>query len=393
MAERCLPFLHTCVRELSLLEVQAPPGSVNCWLFLAAMEVLHACERYNRSSQTNQVEAYSLHTAALWEYASRKLRQLGELCGLIAANSESAKNSPTSEQLHIVVSLSAGMGDNPGSPKKPSPTDKLKEALCSQEAFNRHYLELSELAMGTYKHVGRLRSARLVGRELASFYKLLGETQKAAIFLGDALKTFEQENWHELAAQTQLELASCHLQANDMRRYIKSCAAVSAAPEMDTLIRNSHFDEMVKSISKLEKPLLVPFVNIFKILGVSIKSDLVIMQDTYLNVDLDIECNFPRKIVCSNIKISLEAERVVKKDENLLIKNLCSKDIKQSDISLQKLKMFKHLEYRQDKQLAIASVSCKNAPLKRADSTAKPKLVVDWTYSLQVRLSMFFFCF
>lgn len=48
--------------------------------------------------------------------------------------------SPTSEQLHIVVSLSAGMGDNPGAPNNPSPTDKLKEALCSQEVFNKTYL-------------------------------------------------------------------------------------------------------------------------------------------------------------------------------------------------------------------------------------------------------------
>lgn len=383
MAGRCLPFLHTCVRELVLLDVQSPSGAVNCWLFLAAMEVLHACERFNRSSATDQVEAYSLHTAALWEYASRKLRQLGEMCGLLPQNNESTGNNPTSEQLHLVVSLSAGMGDNPGSPKKPSPTDKLKEALCSQEAFNRHYLELSELAMGTYKHVGRLRSARLVGRELASFYQLLGETQKAAAFLGDALKTFEQENWNELAAQTQLELSTCHLQAGDIRRYVKSCAAVAAAHEMDTLIRCSHFDEMHKSIARLEKPLHVPFVNIFKIVAVSVKSDLVIMQDTNLYVDLDIECNFPRKIVCSNLKISLEVERPVKKnDEILTLKNIGLKDMKVPDLSLQRLKIFRYLDYRQDKQLGSASVVCKNTPLKRADSTAKPKLVVDWTYSL-----------
>lgn len=53
--------------------------------------------------------------------------------------------TPTSEQLHVVVSLSAGMGDNLGAPNNPSPTDKLKEALCSQEAFNKTYL-VSELS-------------------------------------------------------------------------------------------------------------------------------------------------------------------------------------------------------------------------------------------------------
>ena len=30
--------------------------------------------------------------------------------------------------------------------------------------------ELSELAMGTYKHIGRMRSARKIGKDLADFY-------------------------------------------------------------------------------------------------------------------------------------------------------------------------------------------------------------------------------
>jgi hypothetical protein len=49
-------------------------------------------------------------------------------------------NEPTSEQLHIVVGLSAGMGDSQGNIKEPTPTDKLKEALSSKEAFKKHYL-------------------------------------------------------------------------------------------------------------------------------------------------------------------------------------------------------------------------------------------------------------
>lgn len=47
---------------------------------------------------------------------------------------------PTSEQLHTVVSLSGGMGDCQGNSKQPTPTDKLKEALSSKEAFRKHYL-------------------------------------------------------------------------------------------------------------------------------------------------------------------------------------------------------------------------------------------------------------
>lgn len=36
--------------------------------------------------------------------------------------------------------------------------------------MTRYYLELSELSMGTLKHVGRIRGARQIGEELAIFY-------------------------------------------------------------------------------------------------------------------------------------------------------------------------------------------------------------------------------
>lgn len=73
MAARCLPFLHTCTRELAILEVSSPLGAVACWLFLAVMEVLQTCDKFNHA---DEVEDYSLNTACLWEYASQKVRKL-----------------------------------------------------------------------------------------------------------------------------------------------------------------------------------------------------------------------------------------------------------------------------------------------------------------------------
>lgn len=57
-------------------------------------------------------------------------------------------NEPTSEQLHTVVYLIAGIGDSEPSthdPSNPTPTDKLKEALSSKEAFRKQYLYYTEL--------------------------------------------------------------------------------------------------------------------------------------------------------------------------------------------------------------------------------------------------------
>ncbi|KYB25316.1 Trafficking protein particle complex subunit 10-like Protein [Tribolium castaneum] len=365
MASRCLPFLHLTTREITVLEINSPPGAVSCWLFLACVEVLQVCDKYNNA---DAVEDYSLHTACLWAYASEKLRDLGELCGLMPGG------APTSEQLHTVVGLSAGMGDNPGAPDSPSPTDKLKEALCSQEAFKKTYLELAELAMCTYKHIGRLRSARLVGREVASFYLLLGETQTAAAFLSDAVRTFEQDKWHELAAQTQIELAECYRKANDTKKFIKTSASVAAALEIDTLIRWSYFDEMRKCLQSLEHPLVVPFNDIIKITSVALKNEAIILQDSTINVELVIESNFPREILCTNVQLSIELDTKEGRKSEKYSKSrvLTGKDLKPRDPLLQRLQIFRHLDLKQDKTLASASVVCKHPEHKRKDSAAAP---------------------
>jgi len=70
VAQRCLPFLHNCIKELEILEISAPAGAVACWVFLCCLEVLHTCEHFNDSGQ---VEAYSLYTASLWAYARDKV--------------------------------------------------------------------------------------------------------------------------------------------------------------------------------------------------------------------------------------------------------------------------------------------------------------------------------
>ena len=73
----------------------------------------------------------------------------------------------TSDQLQLVVQLVSGMGHNSLMDAPGSPMAKLREALSSKGAFQKLYMEVSELAMGTYKHIGRLRSARVIGRDLA----------------------------------------------------------------------------------------------------------------------------------------------------------------------------------------------------------------------------------
>lgn len=206
---------------------------------------------------------------------------------------------------------------------------------------------------------------------------LLGETQKAAAFLSDALRTFENDRWHDLIAQTQLELADCYKKAKDIKKLISASANVSAALEIDTLFRWTYFDEMRKNIEFLTESLVVPFSDIIKIISVCVKNEGAIMQDNDIRVELLVESNFPREIMCTNVLISFETQNKESKKNN---EKYCSsrvltfKDMQDQDLMLQRLKIKKTLNYRQDKQLELAGIAAKFMETKRKDCSSAHNL-------------------
>uniref|UniRef100_A0A8C2KI83 Trafficking protein particle complex 10 n=1 Tax=Cyprinus carpio TaxID=7962 RepID=A0A8C2KI83_CYPCA len=209
---RALELLHNCVQELRLLEVSVVSGALDCWVFLSCLEVLH---RIEGCCDRSQLEANSSHTVGLWTYATEKLRSLGDLCGLVS------ENGPNSEDLNKTVDLLAGLGaERPETVNSPqSPYKKLKEALSSVEAFEKHYLELSHAAMEMYRAIGRLRSARLLGKSLAEFYMRKGDPQSAENFLLDSLKSYVSESWSLPLTHTRKQIAECQKQLQKMDEY------------------------------------------------------------------------------------------------------------------------------------------------------------------------------
>lgn len=218
-------------------------------------------------------------------------------------------SEPTSEQLHTVVYLIAGIGDSePQAMGKPTPIDKLKEALSSKEAFKRQYLEHAELAMGTYKHIGRIRSARLIGKDLANFYTELGENQKAVAFLSDALQTYTDEGWLHLAAQTQLELAQCYKRMDDVERYTKISAAIASNKSLHITVRNTYFEELMGYMKMLSspKPLLTELIDCFTILSMEVNVTDKVVQDCIVSIEISVQSLLPREVKCNLASVSVE---------------------------------------------------------------------------------------
>lgn len=298
VASRALTFLQNTVGELKILEVSVAPGGVACWGVLSCLEVTDVLNQYHTD------DAHSLHTAPLWAYARDKLQELGMLCGLMPGSATS------SAQLHTVISLVCGMGNDPHShedPPRDSPMTRLKDSLSSPQAFKKHFLELSEVAISTYKHIGRIRSARLIGRDLANFYMAQGEPQKAATFLTDQLTVFLEEGWQLLATQTQLQLAECYLATSDLERYVRTCAQLAGSPVLGTELRDQHFNKMMEAVQGVKEglPVLIPSERILEVGGLNLVSEGRIILGTVVEVELSVYSKLPQDICCTSVSVSL----------------------------------------------------------------------------------------
>ncbi|XP_019384571.1 PREDICTED: trafficking protein particle complex subunit 10 isoform X1 [Crocodylus porosus] len=221
VSQRALELLHNCVQELKLLEVSVPPGALDCWVFLSCLEVL---QRIEGCCDRTQIDANVSHTVGLWSYATEKLKSLGYLCGLVS------EKGPNSEDLNRTVDLLAGLGaERPETANTAqSPYKKLKEALSSVETFEKHYLDLSHATIEMYTNIGRIRSAKLVGKDLAEFYMRKKGPQKAEVYLQGALKTYLAEGWALLITHTRKQLAECQKHLGQIENYLQTSSLLAA---------------------------------------------------------------------------------------------------------------------------------------------------------------------
>ncbi|XP_032485859.1 trafficking protein particle complex subunit 10 isoform X3 [Phocoena sinus] len=226
VAQRALELLHGCVQELKLLEfcrdwVSVPPGALDCWVFLSCLEVL---QRIEGCCDRAQIDSNIAHTVGLWSYATEKLKSLGYLCGLVS------EQGPNSEDLNRTVDLLAGLGaERPETANTAqSPYKKLKEALSSVEAFEKHYLDLSHATIEMYTSIGRIRSAKFVGKDLAEFYMRKKSPQKAEIYLQGALKNYLAEGWALPITHTRKQLAECQKHLGQIENYLQTSSLLAS---------------------------------------------------------------------------------------------------------------------------------------------------------------------
>ncbi|XP_070345132.1 trafficking protein particle complex subunit 10 isoform X8 [Equus asinus] len=212
------PFLHIYWTECC---VSVPPGALDCWVFLSCLEVL---QRIEGCCDRAQIDSNIAHTVGLWSYATEKLKSLGYLCGLVS------EKGPNSEDLNRTVDLLAGLGaERPETANTAqSPYKKLKEALSSVETFEKHYLDLSHATMEMCTSIGRARSAKLVGKDLAEFYMRKKSPQKAEMYLQGALKNYLAEGWALPITHTRKQLAECQKHLGQIENYLQTSSLLAS---------------------------------------------------------------------------------------------------------------------------------------------------------------------
>uniref|UniRef100_A0A8C5MWF2 Trafficking protein particle complex subunit 10 n=1 Tax=Leptobrachium leishanense TaxID=445787 RepID=A0A8C5MWF2_9ANUR len=238
VSHRALELLHNCVQELRLLEVSVPPGALDCWVFLSCLEVL---QRIEGCCEPAQMEANVAHTVGLWSYATEKLQSLGLLCGLVS------ETGPCSEDLQRTVDLLAGLGAERAETANTaqSPYKKLQEALSSEDAFEKHYLDLAHTTIEMYNGIGRSRSAKLVGKDLADFYTRKSVPQKAEPFLQGALRMYQSEGWALPLTHTRKQLAECQRQLHQTEPYLQTCCLLAADVNLAVEERRLYYQEIL----------------------------------------------------------------------------------------------------------------------------------------------------
>lgn len=243
VAQRALELLHSCVQELKLLDVSVMPGALDCWVFLSCLEVL---QRIEGCCDRAQMDSNIGHTVGLWSYATAKLKSLGYLCGLVS------EKGPNSEDLDRTVNLLAGLGaERPETANTAqSPYKKLKEALSSVEAFEKHYLDLSHATIEMYTSIGRIRSAKFVGKDLAEFYMKKKSPQKAEIYLEGALKNYLAEGWALPVTHTRKQLAECHKHLGQIENYLQTSSLLASDPHLTEEERKYFCQEILNFASR-----------------------------------------------------------------------------------------------------------------------------------------------
>ena len=155
-----LIFFKEMSRQINICE-----NGLRTWALLAALEsnsILECIKTGENSDRASKPGILDQNSALLLEIARRHLGELGKRLFLIAGK----PNRDDIEEILDGFSQDCPESELASTEKnqETSQVVKVRRALSSPEAFEALYLELSELAMASFKTLDRDRSAAIIGK-------------------------------------------------------------------------------------------------------------------------------------------------------------------------------------------------------------------------------------
>ncbi|XP_055335384.1 trafficking protein particle complex subunit 10-like isoform X2 [Paramacrobiotus metropolitanus] len=227
LTARAILFIQNVNQDCKLFNVEIIPGALMCWTFLACHEIREIAQSSGDSSPLTLQNC-----ATLLGLECEELARLGDLCGLMP------NEEPSPEQSGIVKVLTSAIE----APRQSAAVLKLYDCLLSREQFMKNYLELSELTLGTFKHIGRSRAARHLGVTMAKYYMKWKMFEKAAAFLFDALKVLKDECWLLPSADVAVLYVQCMKEIQQWDQVVKAALLVVSCLQLSFDVRKEHFE-------------------------------------------------------------------------------------------------------------------------------------------------------
>ncbi|CBY23752.1 unnamed protein product [Oikopleura dioica] len=198
LAKASLVYVSGTFQELSSL-TNIKPQFIRTWAVLAGFSAFQLVERADALTSEGHTRI-TTNGAALLDLARGHLFKLGDALGL-------AEGSPAIEDIEPLiagfVSLAVESDQERRGPDDPNGngeqslaagrqeiTSRLEMALSSPSKFEAFYLNICSKTMHEFKRVGRVRTAILVGRDLAKFHCRRGNFEKAEELLLELLELF-----------------------------------------------------------------------------------------------------------------------------------------------------------------------------------------------------------
>eukprot|EP00026_Physarum_polycephalum_P001429 Phypoly_transcript_01430.p1 GENE.Phypoly_transcript_01430~~Phypoly_transcript_01430.p1 ORF type:complete len:1044 (+),score=126.49 Phypoly_transcript_01430:316-3132(+) len=223
--------------------------------------------------------------------ARSKLDILGKEFGLIPKNTVITAEGSEEQQKQPTAPL-------PSTPSFSNPV--LRDAMQSEAAFDKLYIDMTQRALGLYASANRVRSVVRLNFDMANLHYHRSRWEKAEPLFKSVSSAYGNDGWYALEYPSRALLTECERRLAHIHGYISDCLALLAPSlPLSTSERLLYVEQLLKHAADLSPPLVRDSTPIFAV-------TLSFLANKYtLGTTIQAQCN-----ITSTLPKSLTIDKV-----------------------------------------------------------------------------------